>query len=64
MEFSPFTEKVPFRKLLEDESYMYDKQCPKCGRPSMIGRWSWSKIRHVGYRCSSPECGYGNEKAK
>lgn len=60
-ELASFTLKAKYRKRLTDESRIYDKKCPKCGRMEMLGKWSWSNLKYLTFRCSSPDCEYGNK---
>ncbi len=49
----------PYRRKKTDEAYLYDKYCPVCKRPEMIGLWKWSELKYTSSRCSSFECNYG-----
>lgn len=60
LEFLSFKRKI--RKVLEGESILYDKICPRCQSADLIFRWSWRDRKYVDQsaRCSSPQCKYGN----
>ncbi len=48
------------RKLYEDESILFDKNCPKCGA-KLIFRWVMKDRAYAPTgRCSSVSCHYGN----
>lgn len=62
MQVLSFFTQPKFRKLLLDESRVFDKSCPKCKTPEMIGLWSWKLLKYVQFRCAKLDCKYGNPK--
>ena len=52
---------LQIRKLAEGESRLYDKECPKCGKPGLIFMWDiqLKKYKSNG-RCANLSCKHGN----
>lgn len=56
-----FVNKPLFRKLKIDESFLYDKVCPKCENQEMIFLWDWKNRAYKINRCKRNDCDYGNK---
>lgn len=54
--------KTVTRKLGEDESRLFDKQCPRCSLPGLIYLWDRrTRAYQPGKgRCASLSCKHGN----
>lgn len=56
-----FTLKFRPRRLLDDESTLWEKICPFCKHQSLIYLWNWQEKKYTTSRCMMPDCKYGNK---
>lgn len=53
-------EKLRPRKLEENESIHWEKNCPKCGAQEMALTFDYKTKAYRDMRCRQPNCKYGN----